>query len=98
MMSGVLLRRCDNQQFQIFCRLCDQALDYHVDKSHSTRGSRPDLVSAPFACNPRRYLLRIPRLIAGAALAVLLLGGSVPAADPLQSGPPVGADNNRSGF
>jgi hypothetical protein len=38
-----------------------------------------------------------PRLIA-AALAALLLGGQVPAAEPLKSGPPAGARNNRSGF
>jgi hypothetical protein len=39
-----------------------------------------------------------PRLIAGAALAALLLGGSARAEDPLRSGPPVGAANDRSGF
>jgi hypothetical protein len=39
-----------------------------------------------------------PRLLAGAALAALLLGGPVPAADALKSGPPVGAGNDRSGF
>jgi hypothetical protein len=39
-----------------------------------------------------------PRLIASAALAALLLGGNVSAEDPLQSGPPVGAKNNRNGF
>jgi hypothetical protein len=39
-----------------------------------------------------------PRLLAGAALAVLLLGGAARADDPLKSGPPVGADNDRSGF
>jgi hypothetical protein len=39
-----------------------------------------------------------PRLIASAALAALLLGGNVQAEDRLQSGPPVGAENNRSGF
>ena len=39
-----------------------------------------------------------PRLIASAALAVLLLGGDVPAQPPLKSGPPVGAKNNRRGF
>jgi hypothetical protein len=39
-----------------------------------------------------------PRLIASAALAVLLLGGIVQAEDPLKSGPPVGAKNNRRGF
>jgi hypothetical protein len=38
------------------------------------------------------------RLLAGAALAALLLGGPLPAAEPLRSGPPVGAKNNRSGF
>ena len=38
------------------------------------------------------------RLIAGAALAVVLLGGTVQAEDPLKSGPPVGAGNDRSGF
>ncbi len=38
------------------------------------------------------------RLIAGAAVAVLLLGGDVPGKEPLKSGPPVGARNNRSGF
>jgi hypothetical protein len=39
-----------------------------------------------------------PRLIVGAALAALLLGGTVWAETPLQSGPPVGAGNDRSGF
>ena len=39
-----------------------------------------------------------PRLIASAALAVLLLGGNGPAEGPLTSGPPVGARNNRRGF
>jgi hypothetical protein len=38
------------------------------------------------------------RLIASAALAAVLLGGDVQAQDPLKSGPPVGARNNRSGF
>ena len=38
------------------------------------------------------------RLVAGAALSVFLLGGSGRANDPLRSGPPVGAKNNRSGF
>jgi hypothetical protein len=39
------------------------------------------------------------RLIASAALAALLLGGIVSAQHPpLQSGPPVGARNDRSGF
>ncbi len=38
------------------------------------------------------------RLLAGAALAVLLLGGSSQAETLLKSGPPVGADNGRSGF
>jgi hypothetical protein len=37
------------------------------------------------------------RLIASAALAALLLG-DVQAAPPLKSGPPVGAENDRSGF
>jgi hypothetical protein len=32
------------------------------------------------------------------SLAVVLLAGSVVAADDLKSGPPVGARNNRSGF
>jgi hypothetical protein len=39
-----------------------------------------------------------PRFIVCAALAALLLGGAVQAEDPLKSGPPVGAKNNRSGF
>ena len=39
-----------------------------------------------------------PRLIAGAALAVLLLGGDVQAEEPLKSGPPVGTPNNRGRF
>jgi hypothetical protein len=39
-----------------------------------------------------------PRLIASAALAVVLLGGTVQAEEPLKSGPPVGAKNNRRGF
>jgi hypothetical protein len=38
------------------------------------------------------------RLLAGAACAFLLLAGPMQAANPLQSGPPVGARNNRSGF
>jgi hypothetical protein len=38
------------------------------------------------------------RLIASAALVVVLLGGNAQADDPLRSGPPVGAKNNRSGF
>jgi hypothetical protein len=39
-----------------------------------------------------------PRLLLGAALAACLLGSSVQAEGPLKSGPPVGADNDRSGF
>jgi len=31
-------------------------------------------------------------------LAIVLLAGSLAAADDLTSGPPVGADNDRSGF
>jgi hypothetical protein len=38
------------------------------------------------------------RLIAGAALAVLLLGGQGLADNPLRSGPQVGGRNDRSGF
>ena len=38
------------------------------------------------------------RLIASAALAAVLLGGTVQAEDPLKSGPPAGSRNNRSGF
>ena len=38
-----------------------------------------------------------PRLIAGTALAIML-AGNVLADNPLKSGPPVGARNNRSGF
>jgi hypothetical protein len=38
------------------------------------------------------------RLIAGAALGVLLLADGGPAQEPLKSGPPVGAENDRSGF
>jgi hypothetical protein len=38
------------------------------------------------------------RLIAGAALAIVVLAGSAPADGLLQSGPPVGAQNNRNGF
>ncbi len=38
------------------------------------------------------------RLIASAALAALLLGGSAQAEPPLKSGPPVGAENNRGGL
>jgi hypothetical protein len=38
------------------------------------------------------------RLIASAALAVVLFGGQVQAEEPLKSGPPAGARNNRSGF
>ena len=40
----------------------------------------------------------IPRLIASAALTAVLLGGPALAWDPLRSGPPVGAANDRSGF
>ena len=39
-----------------------------------------------------------PRLLAGAALAALLLGAGAPAKGPLTSGPPVGERNNRSAF
>ncbi len=39
----------------------------------------------------------MPRLIASVAFVGLLLG-SVQALEPLKSGPPVGARNNRSGF
>ena len=39
-----------------------------------------------------------PRLIASTALAALLLGGTLQAKDPLRSGPPVGAENDRRGF
>jgi hypothetical protein len=38
------------------------------------------------------------RLIAGTALAMVLFGGSVQAEEPLKSGPPVGAQNDRRGF
>jgi hypothetical protein len=38
------------------------------------------------------------RLIAGAAVAALLLCGGAQAEGPLKSGPPVGARNDRSGF
>jgi hypothetical protein len=38
------------------------------------------------------------RLIAGAAFAVLLLGGNVRTDEPLKSGPQVGAENDRRGF
>ena len=38
------------------------------------------------------------RLGAGASLVFLLLVGNVLAEDPLKSGPPVGARNNRDGF
>jgi hypothetical protein len=38
------------------------------------------------------------RIIAIAALATFLLVGSAPAWEPLRSGPPVGAQNNRNGF
>jgi hypothetical protein len=38
------------------------------------------------------------RLILSTALAALLFGGTVQAEEPLKSGPPVGAKNNRSGF
>jgi hypothetical protein len=39
-----------------------------------------------------------PRLLASTALAALLLGGGGRAEGPLRSGPPVGAENDRSGF
>jgi len=38
------------------------------------------------------------RLIATAALAAFLLGGNAQAENPLKSGPPVGTENDRSGF
>jgi hypothetical protein len=40
----------------------------------------------------------MPRFIASAALAALLLGGDARAQGLLKSGPPVGAANDRSGF
>ena len=43
-------------------------------------------------------LTMIPRLIASAALAALLLGGKVQAEDPLKSGPQVGDSNSLRGF
>jgi hypothetical protein len=39
-----------------------------------------------------------PRLVAGTAFVALLLVGSGAAEEPLKSGPPVGARNNRGGF
>ena len=39
-----------------------------------------------------------PRLIAGAALAALLLASAGLAEDPLKSGPQVGTRNDRDGF
>ena len=39
-----------------------------------------------------------PRLIASAALAAILLGGTLHAEELLRSGPPVGAENDRRGF
>ena len=39
-----------------------------------------------------------PRLVAGTAFVALLLAGNGPAEEPLKSGPPVGARNNRGGF
>lgn len=39
-----------------------------------------------------------PRVLAGAAAFYLLLAAPMQADGPLQSGPPVGARNNRSGF
>jgi hypothetical protein len=39
-----------------------------------------------------------PRFIASAALTAFLLAASVQADEPLKSGPPVGAKNNRKGF
>jgi hypothetical protein len=38
------------------------------------------------------------RLISGAVLTTLLLAGAGFAEEPLKSGPPVGARNNRNGF
>jgi hypothetical protein len=38
------------------------------------------------------------RPLATAAVAVLLMAGTVLAENPLKSGPPVGARNNRGGF
>lgn len=39
-----------------------------------------------------------PRLLAGVACSVFFLAGALQASEPLRSGPPVGAPNNRSGF
>jgi hypothetical protein len=39
-----------------------------------------------------------PRLLSGAACALLMLAGSVQADGPLKSGPQVGARNDRRGF
>jgi hypothetical protein len=38
------------------------------------------------------------RLILSTTLTAVLFGGDLRAEDPLRSGPPVGAKNNRSGF
>jgi hypothetical protein len=51
------------------------------------RFTRPYFREVPLAMTPRLVVL-----------AALLLGGNARAADPLQSGPPVGAENDRSGF
>jgi hypothetical protein len=40
----------------------------------------------------------LPRLFTGAACTVLVLAATLQADDPLRSGPPVGARNNRPGF
>jgi hypothetical protein len=40
----------------------------------------------------------LPRLIASAALAALLFASPLLAEEPLKSGPPVGARNNRGRF
>lgn len=39
-----------------------------------------------------------PRLLAGSAVALMMLAGALPADGPVRSGPQVGDRNNRSGF
>ena len=55
-------------------------------------------VRFPFAYIPRRDHFMPPRLFVSPTFAVLLLTGTGLATEPLKSGPPVGATNNRSGF
>ena len=50
------------------------------------------------ALDSEEIQVMMPRLIAGAVGALLLLSAPGWADDPFKSGPPVGAKNNRGGF